>query len=80
MENKNRPLRDQIIQLRKRLAELEKQRSQADFASHPEIWNVFLTYSTNLEKAEQTVSSQNIKILDEIIQLRNKIRNYAERV
>jgi hypothetical protein len=74
MENKNQPLRDQIIQLRKRLAELEKQRSQGDFASHPEIWNVFLTYSTNLEKAEQTVSSQNIKILDEIQQLRNNIR------
>jgi hypothetical protein len=33
-----------------------------------------LTYSTNLEKAEQTVSNQNIKILNEIKQLRNDIK------
>ena len=66
------PLRDQIIQLRKQLAELEKQRSQGDFSSHTGIWNAFLTYSTSLEKAEQSVSNQNRKILDEIRQLRNE--------
>jgi hypothetical protein len=74
MENEKYKLRDQIIQLRKQLAELENQRIQGDFTSHPDIWNVFMAYSTNLEKAEQAVTNQNNKILDEIKQLRNNIK------
>ena len=74
MENEKDKLRDQIVQLRKQLAELEARRIRGDLTSHPGIWNDFLTYSTNLEKAEQSITNQNNKILDEIYQLRNNIR------
>ena len=74
MENENHQIRDQLIQLRKQLAELEARRMRGDLSSHPEIWNDFLILSTNLERAEQRVSNQNQKISDEIGQLRINIR------
>lgn len=73
MEDKIHRLREQIIQLRKRLKSLETKRAQYEHNVPAQIWAEFTQVSWELDQAEQAILRVNQETATEINQLRDEI-------